>query len=462
MTTRKLLGLLLALVTPAACKTLEVQNFNGGSVGDLENSPTPTSVATAVQGLVYGTRDNGWRIKFAGMVGREGWDLDPTNQESVQGPMVLLEPGRYYVVFLYNPWYTNIRLANVALHATDAVAGMTAAEKEATKGFIKTIQAWDFLQLAEIFDVAGLPLDVDHAPGGTPAPIASKAEVYAHINQLLDEAKTHLQAGGATFPFTLTAGYAGFTAPADFLKFNRAVKAKANAYIADPNGPTGWDVVQTALTESFLDINAPMSVGVYDSYSTNSGDISTPQVYDPTDREVAAHASYETEAQLGVGGALDLRYTTKIAPIPSRTSYGITVDRGFRIYTTTSSPIPKIKNEELILLRAEANIAQGFNTLAIQDLNVTRVNSGGLPPLADPYVPTAAFPALLDQLLYEKRYSLLWEGAHRWADMRHYGRLAQLPKYLPNHVVYPYFPLPDAECVPRSPLPPGCAVPAGL
>ena len=48
MTTRKLLGLLLALVTPAACNTLEVQNFNGGSVGDLEGSPTPTSLATAV------------------------------------------------------------------------------------------------------------------------------------------------------------------------------------------------------------------------------------------------------------------------------------------------------------------------------------------------------------------------------------------------------------------------------
>src|SRR5439155_13970337 len=158
MRTKHYLAALLTLASAVACKTLEVPNYNGGSVGELQTAPTPTSVATAVQGLLYGTRDNGWRIKFAGEVGREGWDLDPTNQEAIQGPLILLEPSRYYVVFLYNPWYQDIRLANVALHAVDAVTGMTTAEHEATRGFIQTIQAWDFLTLAEGFDASGRPI----------------------------------------------------------------------------------------------------------------------------------------------------------------------------------------------------------------------------------------------------------------------------------------------------------------
>ena len=42
-------------------------------------------------------------------------------------------------------------------------------------------------------------------------------------------------------------------------------------------------------------------------------------------------------------------------------------------------PIPIIRNEELILLRAEARLATGDKAGAIADLNQVRVNSGGLP-----------------------------------------------------------------------------------
>lgn len=453
------LAALAGLLAISGCQSLAEPNYNGGSVGELETAPTRTTVITAVQGVLSGTRENGWRVKFAGQIGREGWGLDPTNQESVQGPMVRLEPSRYYVTFLYTA-YANIRLANVTLHALDVLTGFTNAEKEATRGFLKSIQAWDLLQLAEVFDASGLPIDVDHAPGTELAPIASKAEVYARINQLLDEAKTHLQNGGAAFPFSLTPGFASFNTPLTFLRFNRAAKARANAYIDN------WNAVLTALGESFLNTSAPMSMGVYDNYSPNSGDISTPaQLYDPTHREVAAHASLKTDAQLRVSGTRDLRYETKVVDVPSRTTHGITVNLGFRIYTSTAASIPKIKNEELILLRAEANLGLGNRSAAIQDINIVRANSGGLPPISDPYVADVALkqpPTLLDVLLYEKRYSLMWEGAHRWANWRHYGKLAELPKYAPNHVVYPYYPLPEAECVPRNPKPPGCSVPAGL
>ena len=83
-----------------------------------------------------------------------------------------------------------------------------------------------------------------------------------------------------------------------------------------------------------------------------------------------------------------------------------------------------IRNEELILLRAEAKLATGDKAGAIADLNQVRVNSGGLP--ASTLTAASSDDAVLTGILYEKRYSLLWEGS-RWPDVRRYGRLNTLP-----------------------------------
>src|SRR5207237_497389 len=134
-----------------------------------------------------------------------------------------------------------------------------------------------------------------------------------------------------------------------------------------------------------------------------------------------------------------------------------------QIYTTPSQSIALVSNEELILLRAEANIGLGNTAAATRDINYVRVTSGGLPPIADPYVPGAGQPAtLLDELLYEKRYSLMWEAGTTWIDARHYGKLALLPHDLPTHLVFPYNYIPAGECLQRSPQPDGCKSPAGL
>ena len=51
----------------------------------------------------------------------------------------------------------------------------------------------------------------------------------------------------------------------------------------------------------------------------------------------------------------------------------------------------------------------------------------------------------LDELLKQKRYSLLWESGSRWIDARLYGRLATLPLDQPTHKVIPNFPIPTPE-----------------
>ena len=119
--------------------------------------------------------------------------------------------------------------------------------------------------------------------------------------------------------------------------------------------------------------------------------------------------------------------------------------------------MPVIKNEELVLLRAEANIALGNRSAAIADLNYVRVNSGGLAALPADYAGN-----LIDELLYNRRYSLFFEYGHRWVDMRRYGRLAQLEKMLPTHKIYPLVPFTLAECLARNNVPRGCVQVSGF
>ena len=99
-----------------------------------------------------------------------------------------------------------------------------------------------------------------------------------------------------------------------------------------------------------------------------------------------------------------------------------------------------LRNEELVLLRAEANIGLGNIAAAAEDLNFIRETSGGLAPKTDITAENA-----IDELLTQRRYSLLFEYGHRWIDMRRYGKLGELPRDLENHFVLESFSLPLDE-----------------
>jgi hypothetical protein len=110
----------------------------------------------------------------------------------------------------------------------------------------------------------------------------------------------------------------------------------------------------------------------------------------------------------------------------------------------------EIRNEELILIRSEVKLATGDLAGAIADLNLIRVNSGGLPPST--LTPASGHDAILQGLLYERRMSLLMEG-DRWIDYRRYGLLNQLPLDVTSgpftDFVAKVMPIPAAECLLR-------------
>lgn len=432
----------------ASCRDLTVPDFNNSSLEDLTSNPTPAKVASAAQGLLIGARvqhglQNGY-VSLLGILGRESYNLDPADPRFITEMLISgLDGGSpAFGGNLFAFPYRNIRAANILLDALEIVPVMSAAEKEAVRGFTKTIQAYDYLRVINTRDNLGAPLDVRGAPTADPAPIADKATVLSQVATLLDEGFAHLQAGGSVFPFNPSPGFASFNTPAKFATFNRALKAQVEAYRRQ------YASALTALSSSFLDPAAPLTLGAYHSFSTASGDIQN-LLFDPTGRAIVAHQSIITDAQLRPNSTPDAR-VSKVAPIPvPRTVQDISAEYVFTLYQSNTAPIPIIRNEELILLRAEARYFTGNVLGALDDINFIRTTSGGLAPRG-PFLSEADFIA---ELLYQRRYSLLFEGGHRWIDARRFGLLATLPRALPEHRVFGRFPFPEAECLARVPAP---------
>ena len=153
--------------------------------------------------------------------------------------------------------------------------------------------------------------------------------------------------------------------------------------------------------------------------------------------------------QLKADGTRDARFTAKVFTIttkrPSNATHGVGTTFDYSMYSVRESPVPIIRNEELILLRAEARYFTGDLVGALADINTIRATAGGLAPL----VGFASESAFIDELLYNRRLSLVFEG-HRWVDMRRFGRLNQLTLDLPTHVVISELPVPQQECLSRA------------
>ncbi len=410
---------------------LDVPDLNNPGLDQLAENPTPPAVSAACTGLIIGSRGNQTGIGAAngyvsqlGIVGRESYNFDGADPrfigELLAGPLVASSA---FGGAFWQPHYTNIRLGNIILAATDAVEGFDDTQKQAIRGFVRTIMALDLLHVIATHDSIGAVIDTNrdiHELGA----IVSKEEVYAEIARLLDEGQSELMEGGTEFPFNLSTGFAGFEGPATtFLQFNRAMAARIAVYREE------YDAAITAIDQSFLGAD-PTSVeglerGVYYSFSTGAGDV-TNQLNNPN---IYGHPSLLDDAEIVSGSGdtaiHDQRYERKIRQVadnvndPAGSAQGVSSKLKFRMYVNPDDKIWIIKAEELVLLRAEARWAQGDLPAATADLNLVRTISGGLPPLAD----GLSADAIEDQILYNRRYSLMFESGHRWIDARRFSQL---------------------------------------
>jgi hypothetical protein len=440
--------LLLGLLAASACSF--DQSTNPNSPDPISENPTRNEISVAANGMLIAFRNDFADIPVdMGIVGREVLRLDPSDPrfttELLHGP---LDPGGD--AFGGDHWadeYVAIREANLLLAVLPTATELTPAEQSATSGYAKTIKALNYSLILATHTQDSIPIVTDTSVTAAPAPFATNAAAYDHVVALLEEAKTELLAGGTAFPFALPPGFTGFNTPATFVQFNRALRARVAVYRNDFAGALA------ALAESFIDPLGPLDRGVYMDYGTGAGDLANPLSLDPQAGENFAHPSLLTGAQLQVDGSTpDQRFVSKIVTRAPTTLDDLTSNLGWNRYPTPSTPIPIIKNEELILLRAEANIGSGAGGLgaALTDINTIRTRSGNLPALGGFADATAA----LDELLYNKLYSLMFEGAHRWIDARRYGRLGTLPLDRTTgatpDVVFPTLPVPTDEILPRQ------------
>ncbi len=426
---------------------LDVEDLNNPGLDELSDNPTPSGVAAACTGLLIGNRigtaaANGY-VSQLGILGRESYNFDAADPrfvgELLGGPLNPASP------FGGNFWaapYANIRVAEIILDAVDRVPEFEGAQASAIKGFVHTIKALDLLRVIATRDEIGAVVDTDQEALALGA-VASKEDTLAAIAGLLDDGAGELADGGEAFPFPLSSGYSGFDTPATFLTFNRAIRARVAAYQED------YDTVLSALEDSFIDDTATgdLTAGVYHSYSTGSGDVTNGL----TNPNIYAHPSLVADAQEG-----DTRVETKIVQVPEEEAggaQGLTSDLKFTMYTSPEASVPIIRNEELILLRAEAHWGLGGATnlgLAVDDLNIVRAAAG-----LDPLAAGSDAMEVEDEILYNRRYSLMFEGGHRWIDLRRFGRELPVDPFMDGEetretVRNVRYPIPKAECDARG------------
>lgn len=450
-------AVLAAALAAGACKDISVPDYNRAGIADLVNNPNRTLVDAASAGLYQNARrDAAFRVRSAGILGREAYYLDPNEgryvTELVTGQ---IDPSSFAGNHDYINPYGTIAQGQVILTALDKVNAneYTDAQKQAIRGFVNTMMGNDMLIIAELHQYG--PDTVNPDPLAAPEPMKTQADLYARAAAYFDAAVPQLKAGGSSFSFPSPSGMAGFTNPSTtFLQFNRALRTRLD--ILQRN----YTAAKSHIDSTFVSTPGTASktvfnTGTYYTYGTGAGDISnslasgSPEVAEPTLR---------TDAQLQPSGARDQRFLDKVDSTGSTVNrYSISSNLRFKMYRTsgaqfagasgTASPIPIIRNEDLILMRAEIRWFTGDQAGAMADLNYVRTNSGKLAPLATP----ADDNSFITALLYERRYSIMYEGGYRWMDMRRFGRLSAFNDYPRAGDRSPaYFPVPFTECLARG------------
>jgi hypothetical protein len=422
-------------------------------------SPSRGEVAAAATGLIISEREEAanWVLKGA-IFGREGLRIDVADPRFVTELLVgPLDPGSR--AFGGGQWELHYRTIRGGYNILNVIGSadplqVTLAEQKAVQGFVQTIQAIAYLDLLNAHTEDSIPIDVNRGIAAAPAPFVTNAAGYTHVAQLLDSARVALLAGGSAFPYPLPSGFTGFDTPASFLKFNRAVMARVQVYRASPTAPgvncaACWDSALTALSQAFMDTTASLNLGVYYDFSTGPGDIVNALSQDPPSAVNLAHPMLRDSVETQQGSALqDKRYLAKVTPRGSPLTIGAhSSDLSWIRYPSPSSAIPIIRNEELILLRAEAALGKADPVTAATLINFIRVNSGNLAPVAGLAAQTSS--QILGQLLKQRLYSLMYEGGHRWLDMRRYGRLNQVP-VTTGDVLFATLPIPLNEVLARK------------
>lgn len=424
------IALLIFIVASLPSCKKEYGNLNSPTIEEFSSNASKDQLNSLVVGALSGMRnEDGIYLDAVGVIGREMYrfsSADPRYTSNLLGSAPLNNTDFY----LTNPWaarYRTVKNCNVLINAANNTTLLSDEEKKGYTGFAKTLKAFELLLNLNLTYTNGIRVDV--ADPNNLGPIVGYDEAIGDIASLLDEGQTDLT--GATIVFPLTSGFTGFEDAAGLIKFNRALAARVAVYRKQ------WQEALTDLSVSFLSLNAAnFYIGVYEVFGTGTGDQLNPAFF-PQNQNGEVRLAHPAYAKNIVAGDNRINKAT-LRTIPASNS-GLTSDRDVWVYTSSTAPIPIIRNEELILIYAEANIQKGNLSEGEKAINIIRSGHG----VAN-YNGAVTKDALINEMLYQRRYSLFYEG-HRWVDMRRYDKLGELPIDRSGDQVWTAMPIPQTE-----------------
>ena len=436
--------LFCAVLILPGCQLDDIENPNAPTVGSFDEGASRADVILLAVGLEAVMRnDLAFHYDTVSILGREYYDLtgvDPRyTGEILKGP---LDDNGFLTTRAHAAWFKIVKSANVLINAVEnSVAGFDDATKNGYLGFAKTLKAYALLMVANRQYTNGIRIDVSD-PDNL-GPIVGYDEALTAIMSMLNEANTELNAGGDTFDFPISSGFGDLRkpdpsdpgnllplSPGDFAEFNRAVAARLALYQGNKSEAL------SLLNSSFLDLNGGLSKGVAHIFGLTGNDIANAlfRVPEQSGQEFMIHDSWIDDAEAG-----DARVTNKSIFYPSSFD-NLSADYQIAVFKSNVDPVYLIRNEELVLIYAEANIGTD-NTEAVSAINIVR-NAAGLPN----YSGGTSDNDLVEEVLNQRRYSLLGEG-HRWVDLRRLGRLteAYIPLDRAGDNIIDAFPTPFTE-----------------
>ncbi len=428
------LSLFSLILFLSGCNLDEIENPNAPTVGSFGSGSSQADVQLLAVGLEAIMRnDLAFHYDTVSILGREYYDLtgvDPRyTQELLKGP---LDNNGFLTTRAYAAWYKVVQSANVLINAVEnSSAGFTDEVKNSYYGYAKTLKAYALLMVANRQFTNGIRLEVEDL--NNLGPFVSYTEALDGIMTLLNEANTDLANATDDFDFPISSGFDGFNTTATYSEFNRAIAARTALYQGNNT------MVLSLLGSSFLDLNGDLYNGPAHIFGLTGNDIQNTQFHVPgqSGQEFMILDDWIADAEPG-----DTRVTEKSFLLPGGTTFDdLSAEYQIAVYDSNVDPVYLIRNEELILIYAEANIGTN-NVETVAALNAVR-NAAGLGDYAgDPFDSTA----LLDEVLRQRRYSLLAEG-HRWIDLRRLNRLnaSNISLDRPGDNVIDAFPTPFTE-----------------
>ncbi len=411
-----ILILVFTAVFFTSCELEDLPNENAPTLESFADGASQADVQSLAVGLEAVMRnDLEFHYQTISYIGREYYDLTGTDPrytgELLKGP---LDNNGFLTTRAYSAWYRVVKAANVLVTAVEnSEAGFSDATKRSYYGYANTIKAYALLMVANRQFSNGIRVDV--ADPDNLGPFLGYPEALTAIRNLLNDANSDLTNGGGTFDFPISSGYDGFATPATFATFNRALAARVALYQGNKSDAL------SLLGNSFFDISGALNVGVAHVFGATGNDVLNAQFYvlGQSGQEYMIHNSWIADAEAG-----DTRVANKSFMLPTPRMFDdLTATHQMALYTSNTDPVYLIRNEELILIYAEANIGTN-NAEAVNAINVIR-NAAGLAN----YSGATTDAALELEVLNQRRYSLIGEG-HRWVDLRRTGRLNDI-NFLP-------------------------------